>query len=109
MTDQVVAKPAVREQFSKLKISINDQNCPIEPAFSYADRVRLKLRNGSILDTGEIRFAKGNAMNPLSLDELKGKFLDCTSRAHGIDGARMFDQLAKLTSLTSIQHLNQTA
>jgi len=45
LTDQVVAKDDVREQFSKLKISINEQNCPIEPAFSYADRVRLKLRN----------------------------------------------------------------
>jgi len=106
LTDQVVAKPTVREQFSKLKISINDQNCPIEPAFSYADRVRLKLRNGSILDTGEIRFAKGNAMNPLSIEELENKFLDCASRAHGLDGKRMFDQLARLTSLGSIQQLS---
>ncbi|NDA92165.1 MAG: MmgE/PrpD family protein [Betaproteobacteria bacterium] len=105
LTDQVVAKPDVREQFSKLKISITEQNCPIEPAFSYADRVRLKLRNGSMLDTGEIRFAKGNAMNPLSLEELEDKFLDCASRAHGVDGKRIFDQLANLTSLGSIQQL----
>jgi 2-methylcitrate dehydratase PrpD len=109
LTDQVVAKPDVREQFSKLKISITEQNCPIEPAFSYADRVRLKLRDGSTLDTGDIRFAKGNAMNPLSLEELRYKFLDCAARADGVDGTRIFDQLADLTSLVSIQQLtNQT-
>ncbi len=107
LTDQVVAKDDVREQFSKLKISINEQNCPIEPAFSYADRVRLKLRNGSVLDTGEIRFAKGNAMNPLSIEELEGKFLDCASRAQGVDGKRLFAQLANLSTLVSIQQLHQ--
>jgi len=44
-------------------------------------------------------------MNPLSLEELEDKFLDCASRAHGVDGKRIFDQLANLTSLGSIQQL----
>ncbi|NCX88018.1 MAG: MmgE/PrpD family protein, partial [Betaproteobacteria bacterium] len=76
LTDQVVARPEVRAQFAKLSVSITNRNCPIEPAFSYADRVRLSLHNGSVLDSGDIRFARGNAMNPLSMEELEGKFLD---------------------------------
>ena len=106
LTDQVVAKPEVREQFAKLKIAINEQNCPIEPAFSYADRVRLQLRNGSILDSGDIRFAKGNAMNPLSIEELEGKFLECASRHQGVDAQQLFARLVNLSKLRSIHELN---
>ena len=105
LTDEVVGKTEVRDQFSKLKIEINPQNCPIEPAFSYADRVRLKLKNGSVLDSGDIRFAKGNAMNPLSLQELEEKFLDCASRAQGINAGHLFKQLANLPHIGSMNDL----
>ncbi|NDF75770.1 MAG: hypothetical protein EB133_02645, partial [Betaproteobacteria bacterium] len=102
-------RPEVRAQFAKLSVSITNRNCPIEPAFSYADRVRLSLHNGSVLDSGDIRFARGNAMNPLSMEELEGKFLDCTARAPGVDGKRLFEQLTKLPTLGSIQQLKSQA
>lgn len=62
----------------KLSIATRDTRCPLEPVFAFTDRVVLKLEGGRSLDSGEIRFARGNARLPLRNEELRAKFMDCT-------------------------------
>jgi len=61
----------------KVRIATVDTSCPIEPMFALTDRVVVELRDGRKFDSGEVRFARGNAKLPLNDEELKAKFLDC--------------------------------
>jgi len=105
LTDEFVGRPAVREIFPKVRISTEDTRCPIEPIFALNDRVQLVLRDGRTLDTGDIRFARGNAMAPLATAELRSKFVDCAGRAGDIDGGALFDRLMDLRSVASLRSL----
>jgi len=111
LTDEFVQRPQVQAIFSKVKIEITDLSCPIEPAFSYSDRVVIELVNNKLLDSGEIRFAKGNSKNPLTMDELKTKFMEClkvfqtNAKGSQINADLLFSKLNNLNSLKSLGSL----
>jgi 2-methylcitrate dehydratase PrpD len=105
LTDEFVARPGVREVMGKLSIATTDSRCPLEPAFAFSDRVVLELRSGRTLDSGEIRFARGNAQLPLREEELRAKFMDCTSTVTYLDAAALFERLTRLESVSSINEL----
>jgi aconitate decarboxylase len=105
LTDEFVAKPAVREIMPKVRITTDETPCPIEPIFAKNDRVQIVLRDGKTLDSGEIRFARGNAMAPLAEPDLRAKFLDCASRADGIDAAALYRRLSDLRSVPRLRAL----
>ena len=91
----------------KLSIATTEARCPLEPAFAFSDRVVLKLRDGRRLDSGEIRFARGNSQLPLRDEELRAKFMDCTSTVDYLDAAPLFDRLTRLESLRDVRELAQ--
>lgn len=105
LTDEFVGQPGVREAMGKLSIATTEARCPLEPAFAFSDRVVLKLRDGRTLDSGEIRFARGNAQLPLREEELRAKFMDCTSAVAELDAAALFDRLTRLETISSINEL----
>ncbi len=111
LTDEFVLRPQVQAMFSKVKIEITDVSCPIEPAFSYADRITIELVNNKQLDSGEIRFAKGNSKNPLTMEELKAKFMSCfkvfqtNAKGSQINADLLFSKLNDLNSLQSLSNL----
>jgi 2-methylcitrate dehydratase PrpD len=94
LTDEFVQRPEVRAQFGKVVIRTTDRRCDVEPAFAYTDTVKLRTTAGREL-VQEVRFPKGNALAPLSLEELREKFVDCTAGAP-LDGARLFERLCAL-------------
>ena len=79
--------------------------CPIEPTFAFSDRVRVRLRDGQCLDSGEIRFARGNAKSSLREEELKAKFFDCVAGAEYIDADSLYAQLAGLDAVQDVRSL----
>jgi len=109
LTDGFVNQPPVREAMGKVQITTVDSQCPIEPVFSMHDSVQIVLNDGATLDSGEIRFARGNAMAPLKGDDLRSKFLDCTSGVPGVDGEALYAKLTNLRSLPSMAALGQSA
>ena len=106
LTDGFVNQPPVREAMGKVQISTVDSQCPIEPVFSMHDSVQIVLNDGATLESGDIRFARGNAMAPLKGDDLRSKFLDCTASAADVDGAALY---AKLTDLRSVRNMAMLA
>lgn len=68
---------ATRALMCKVHIETVDTRCPLEPSFAYTDRVLLKLRNGQVLDSGPIRFARGHAENPVEDSVLRDKLMSC--------------------------------
>ena len=105
LTDKFVAEAPLREAMGKVKIATVDTRCPIEPVFAFSDRVVLALRDGRRLDSGEIRFARGNAKLPLRADELKAKFLDCAAGADYLDAPALYRSLAQLGEHGSLREL----
>ncbi len=105
LSDEFVKSQPVRQAMKKVAISPVQTACPIEPAFAYSDRVRMRLTNGRLLDSGEIRFARGNAKLPLGEGELKAKFFDCVAGAEHIDAAALYERLAGLDALRDVREL----
>jgi aconitate decarboxylase len=105
LTDGFVAEAPVREAMGKVRIATVDTSCPIEPIFALTDRVVLELRDGRKLDSGEIRFARGNAKLPLKQEELKAKFLDCVAGADYLDAGALYQALSKLGEQGSLRKL----
>jgi 2-methylcitrate dehydratase PrpD len=105
--DDFVRRPDVQDLISKVTIGTVDTQCPIEPVFALTDRVRIDLADGTTLDSGDIRFARGNAKLPLRDEELRAKFMACVGdrpRAAGL-----FEQLGRLESLDGVRALRANA
>ena len=112
LSDSFVASDDVRGLLDKVVTEITGRPCPIDPAFSYADRVVIELLDGRSFDSGDIRFAHGNAMLPLDAAGLRQKFMDCiaaapasaTSAGPAAD-AGLYKRIAELESLPSLRQL----
>jgi 2-methylcitrate dehydratase PrpD len=105
LTDEFVTQPQVREMMTRVRTSTTDTHCPVEPIFAFTDRATIELKDGRRLDTGEIRFARGNAKLPLTDEALKAKFLDCASGAGDLDAAALYERLNRLGELDSVRDL----
>ncbi len=105
LTDEFVTQPQVREMMTRVRTSTTDTHCPIEPIFALTDRVTVELKDGRSLDTGDIRFARGNAKLPLSDAELKAKFLDCAAGANDLDAMGLYERLNAIEALASVRDL----
>ena len=105
LTDDFVTSAPVRQAMGKVEISTVQTKCPIEPVFAFSDRVRIRLKDGRMLDSGEIRFARGNAKMPLREGELKAKFFDCVAGCAEIDASTLYDRLAGLESTRNVRQL----
>ncbi|MBI3371746.1 MAG: MmgE/PrpD family protein [Betaproteobacteria bacterium] len=110
LTDGFVAQAPVREAMPKVRTASVDTHCPIEPGFALADRVVVELRDGRSLDSGDVRFARGNAKLPLEEQELKAKFIDCTSGLGEAAANDLYARLYRLGELDRVRNLaTQTA
>ena len=111
LNDRFVAKGDVRGLMDKVAIEITDRSCPLDPAFSYADRVVIELVDGRSFDSGDIRFAHGNAKLALNAEGLRQKFMDCiaagASSANAVAdrGVGLYERIAQLQTLPSLRRL----
>ena len=109
LTDSFVAREDVRGLLDKVVIDITHRPDPLDPAFSYADRVVIELQDGRSFDSGDIRFARGSAKLPLEAAALRRKFLDCMAtgavpafQGPGADTA-LYERIAQLEALPSLR------
>lgn len=81
--------PLVRELMQRVATQTVQTRCPLEPSFAYTDQVTITLREGTVLDSGPIRFARGHAQLPLDEAQLREKLFSCV----GPDEAPLARQL----------------
>ena len=109
LTDSFVARDDVRTLMRKVVVDTTDRACPIDPAFSYADRVQIELTDGRSLDSGDIRFARGNAELPMDTASLRIKFLDCVAAGPSSDkslsGTVLYERIVDFENLASLRQL----
>jgi len=77
VTDEQVRRADIQALMGKVRARTVPAGCPVEPSFALHDGVEITLLDGTVFDSGPIRFARGHAQNPLTNEELRGKFLGC--------------------------------
>jgi 2-methylcitrate dehydratase PrpD len=100
LSDSFVRSAAVRALMPKVRVSISDKPNPDEPLFARHDEVTIRLADGTVLQSGPVRYAKGHARCPLAMWELCVKFCDCVSAA--LEPAHrdaLFERLSRLETL----------
>lgn len=98
VTDSKVSRDDVQTLMQRVQAETVPAGCPVEPGFALHDRVRVELTDGTVLDSGPIRFARGHAMQPLSDEDIRTKFMGCVD-AHEIGAAGpLLDRLSALGS-----------
>jgi 2-methylcitrate dehydratase PrpD len=101
-SDEVVRRPDMQAFYPKVTLKPVDEFDPRDPVFSPTESVTMTLRNGEVLKSGPIATVPGYAGEPLTTDELWGKFTECTQDTHSTAQAReLFDVLQKVDSLDS--------
>jgi aconitate decarboxylase len=96
LQDSVVLRPEMQAMFERVHIETVDTVCPSEPTLALSDRVRIELDSGQVLDSGEIFETRGGLSAPLSIEELRTKFLDCAAEAPEVQAGELFDRLCQL-------------
>lgn len=98
LSDDFVRSERVQALMRKVRVTTTDEADPDEPLFAPFDVVSVALSDGSSLKKPSRRYAKGHARDPLSLEELRAKFDDCTRGAQ----TALFERLWHLESLPSL-------
>ncbi len=105
LDDGFVQQPQVQSLFERLRIDTVDTVGPLGPTFALSDRVGITLRDGRRLDSGEVKFARGDAHLPLAPAQLRDKFLDCARSVRHPQPERLFEQLSSLQTLGRVDEL----
>lgn len=105
LADAYVARPEVAGLYPLTRVRIvEDEPCPEQPGLALHDRVVIALHDGRRLDSGPIRYARGQARAPLSETELAAKFRDCAAHG-GVCADALLSALQRLETLPSLREL----
>jgi aconitate decarboxylase len=94
--------PDVVQLFKRIRVITDDAKCEIYPWFSPADTVIVRLDAGKTLSSGPIPFAKGNAHNPITATELKGKYEDCMAGQDTLATAALYEHLSRIQDVPDL-------
>jgi 2-methylcitrate dehydratase PrpD len=98
---------ALRQMLERVRITGREGASADDPVFAPSDRVRVHMRDGRVLDSGEVAHPRGHARNALDVAERREKFMDCLSGSEVKDPAACHLRMESLPSLSSVRHIAQ--
>jgi 2-methylcitrate dehydratase PrpD len=103
-TDEVVNKPDVKAMIEKIEFVVDDE---AERAgfHKMTTIIDIKLKDGKEI-SGRADFGKGSPANPMSFDEVAGKFRECAEFA-GVAGTRADEIVAMVRNLESLSKIGE--
>ncbi len=105
-TESAVRDPHVLKLAERVQMRL-DNNLPSHNLGSRPCRVTLRLKNGQTYSR-EVQHSKGGPEDPMTADELKGKFTDCARQTLSeSETNRVLDDLDRLETLKDIRPLCQ--
>ncbi len=99
-----ITSPPVRQLIGTCRLVLRDDRSRDDPVFCEADRVRVTMADGSVLDSGEVPHAKGHARRPLTQAERRDKFVEC-GRGAVDDPAALFERLSGFGCVANVRSL----
>lgn len=106
LEDSFVLRPEVQAVFDQVHIHTLDTVHPAEPTLARSDRIVLTLHSGQQLDSGEVLDARGGLGNPLTEQDIRAKFLDCTRELPELQRQVLFERLLAFETLDSLQEVS---
>jgi 2-methylcitrate dehydratase PrpD len=105
-TDQVVNRPDVRAMIKKVSFAV-DPEAESSGYDKMTSIIRIHLKDGTTL-SGRADFAKGSPSNPMSYDEVAGKFMDCCTVA-GWPESKAREIVEKVHTLEKLPYVRSLA
>ena len=103
-------RPDVQALIKRVTVSSNDDYDPEWPAMSRYDQVRIRLKDGAVIESEKVRRALGDAGRPLSVDDLQRKFFDCLEAGRPeLDASGLVTDLQRIERLPSCRVLFEHA
>jgi len=106
LTDTFVRRADIQQLMRRVVVETNRNYDPETPGASVYDQVRVHLDDGTVLETEQVRHARGHATRPLPEAELFEKFRACLD-AGGVklEARRLFERLLRLDEVGSAREL----
>ena len=102
LTDDFVTRPDVQRLIELVDVQVGPDDDPEYPVGAAADVVEVHLDDGTVLVSEPVRRFRGHGQNPMSLDELRGKFMTCAGRRIAPQRAEaLFAALRRIDELDS--------
>lgn len=95
----------VRRLIAMTQLHLRDDVSTDDAVFSQTDRVRITLTDGRVIDSGEVRFARGHARLPIDAAQLRTKFTDCVASGGVRNGAALYEALMGLAGMARVDGL----
>jgi 2-methylcitrate dehydratase PrpD len=92
LSNDFVRSARVQSLMRKVRVTTTEEADADEPLFAPFDILAVRLNDGSVQIKNSKRHAKGHSRQPLSMDELRAKFDDCTAGKQ----AALFERLLRL-------------
>jgi len=106
LDDGFVRRGDIVNVMSKVRRSTTDERLSDMPPFSPDDRLSIRLKSGEEIVHEPVVRPKGHWQKPLSENELREKFLDCTETRLGrAQAAALFEKLNNLEDVRSLREL----
>jgi aconitate decarboxylase len=96
---------AVRRTIDRVRITAREGTSADDPVFAPADRVRVRLADGQVLDSGEVTHPRGHARNPLDEGQRHAKFRDCLAGSEVRDPEACLAVMESLPGLASVREI----
>jgi 2-methylcitrate dehydratase PrpD len=107
LTDAFARRPDVQALMRRVVVETNRDYDPDTPGASVHDHVRVRLADGTVLESERVRRARGHAERPLTEAELFEKFRACLDAGGSrLDARRLFQRLLRLPELASARALS---
>jgi 2-methylcitrate dehydratase PrpD len=103
--DDFVLRPEIQAFFPRVRTRTDVESDPVT-GHSRFDKVELRLKDGRVVDSGEITAARGAASVPLTPAETFAKFKACLDSAgSSLDPDALFERLTGLDGVARAQDL----
>ncbi len=106
LSDPFVRSASVQALMPKVRVATTEEFDPEERLFAPHDSVAITLAGGKVLESRQVRHAKGHARNPIGLEELRAKFDECVGDALPRAAREaLFERLSRLETLSTASAL----
>lgn len=99
LTDDFVRRPDVQALMARVRLDLTQNYDPNHANAALWDQVRVVLKSGEVRESAQVRYARGHAEHPLSLQDLREKFEACMEYGGAAgEAAGLFARLMTLES-----------
>jgi 2-methylcitrate dehydratase PrpD len=105
LQDDFIASAKVQRLMAATHIDLREDISADDPVFAPADRVVVRMDDGTSIDSGEVPYARGHARLPVGMAEVRRKFVDCARHGGIANAEALFDLLGNLAAVVDLRAL----